>query len=161
MIQGRTSRQRAGRPVISFRVSAALHQEAENFRRTHGLTWEALLQQAISGGIQPDVKKAYRQGHDDGFREARRQFGLSAICGRCGELTRVYANQFQWPINSRTGLRNLFHIFCPKCQELPNAKGSGAVRPEQSIVGSSLKLPCVRLAPFSGFPDEFFPVIHP
>lgn len=118
MAQDRTSRQRASRPVISFRVSAALHREVEEFRRTHGMSWERFIEQSISGGVQPDVEEAYRKGNEEGYLKARQQFGLSAFCGRCGKLIWVYADQFRWPINSRTGLRNLFRIRCAQCQEL-------------------------------------------
>jgi hypothetical protein len=117
MVRNQASRQRASRPVVSFRLSAALHQEAETFRRTHGLTWEALIQQAIAGGVQPDVQRAHRQGQQVGFEKAKRQFALKARCYRCGELTWAYASQFPGVIDPRTTPQNSLRFLCPDCWE--------------------------------------------
>ena len=117
MVRKQASRQRASRPVVSFRLSAGLHKETETFRRTYGLTWETLIQQAIAGGVQPDVRRAHHQGRQEGFKEAKREFALKAHCYRCGQLTWAYASQFLGVINPGTAPQNSLRFLCPDCWE--------------------------------------------
>jgi len=73
-----------GHPVVSIRVSQKTYQALEALRLTSGKSLGDILREALKQQL-PSTGEAYRNGHRDGYEEAKREYAVTFKCSVCGE----------------------------------------------------------------------------